>query len=197
MSEAIKNKIRDGFSPYLVTAKHHHRWMPYRIYIGYSYFGELCVAFAGFGLATPLSKLIADANAASNPIASSSGINALGSFSVLILFAWILTKVYIHRENLEKRCSLLSSYRLQCRRIEAELQNALREADPIPKLLVLQSKLSDLVDRSIAEDAVSGTGVNEKLQSEWEKYAETLIRLHGANWAPAPEIDRRPRNERD
>ena len=193
MSNAIERKIRAEFSPYLVTARHHHRWMPYRVYVGYAYLGEVCVALAGFGLATPVSALIAHAQAAPEAGGvASNAVTGLGWMSLALLLIWVVVKVYVHHERLDKRCSLRSSYGRQCRQMEEELLRALREDDPMPKLLTLQAKLNDLVDRSMAEDAITD-GVDRRRKQEWEQYAEDLIVNYSGNWIVSDNTERRVR----
>jgi len=198
MSQPIERKIHD-FSPYLVTARYHNKWFPYRVYVGYSYLGELAVLLAGLGLASPVSALIARASAA--PVANSGtaaqSIGQLGWGAFLLLVVWLCVKVYVQQESLEKRCSLLTSYRRQCRQIEFELGEALRASDPMPELIQLKARLRDLIDRSIAEDAIVGVGVDDRWSGEWERFSNDLITRHSANWSPAPNTDRRERKEGD
>lgn len=194
MSQAIERKIRDDFSPYLVTARHHHRWMPYRVYAGYAYLGEMCVALAGFGLATPVMAMIANANAGPPPGAgTSAGVGSMGLLSIVLLASWAAVKVYVHRENLEKRCSLRASYGRQCRQIQAEFERVLRNENPMPLLLPLQSKLNDLIDRSIAEDALVDAGIDSRRKAEWESYADDLITRNKSTWK-VPDADQRSRD---
>lgn len=189
MTAHIERKIRRDFAPYLVTAREHHKWPPYWIYVGYSYVGELAMLLAGLGLATPLSAL-----ATGTPGTDTAGVaGQLGGVSIVILVAWLTVKIYVQRQNLEKRCSLLTSYRKQCRDLERELELALDQEDPMPDLLRVQSKLRDLVNRSAAEEAIRHNGVDERLETQFDRFSSRLIHAYADNWRVQPGSQRRRR----
>lgn len=200
MSKPIERKLRVEICPYLVTARHLGEWTPYRVYTAYSYFGEAFVLLAGFGLSNPVITFLTGGQAPgvkSNPppATESSIIEFLSSsnlawVSVGLLMVWGLVKFYVRHEDLEKKCNLLISYRRQCSQLEFKLRQALANENPMPHLVELQTKLSDLVDRNIAEGSIPNFGIDGALSEQTKEYVDNLVRDFSGHWAAVPEQER-------
>jgi hypothetical protein len=196
MSAQIERKL-SVICPYLVTAKHLGSWGPYVVYTGYSYLGEVFVLLAGFGIANPVLAFLSNGqdapgakHAHSSSVVDFVGSSLAGWLSVGLLVIWGLVKFYISREDLEKRCSLLKSYRRQCAQLEIQLWRALGTDNPMPALVVVQTKLEDLVDRSIAERAIPDGAIDEKFNDEAGQYSQALVTKYGSNWTNVPPEER-------
>jgi hypothetical protein len=197
MTHPIERKLRHEFCPYLVTARRLTRWTPYLVYTIYSYLGEVFILLAGFGLASPVMAFLAGSSADPPGVKPGGGTiietlseSRFGWVAVVILVAWGLVKLYVQTEDLGKRCSLAASYRRQCLQIEHSLRKALPASDPMPALIQLQAKLSDLVDRSIAENAIPDLGIDDSLRHEMDALCNRLVADFGGFWAPGPDADR-------
>jgi hypothetical protein len=196
MPGVIAQKLRTQFCPYLITARHLNRHHSYLFYIAYSYLGEIFVLLAGFGLANPVMAFLSGGQSTRQVSGSNAttvvdflSSSVLGWVSLCLLVLWGLAKYYVRREGLEKVCTLVVSYQRQCSQIERAIREALSEANPMPKLIEQQRRLSDLVDRTIAEGAVPGNGIDESLKGESEDYCQQLVAeffSHWANEATAP-----------
>jgi len=182
---AIERKLRHEILPYLITAEHLRRWRPLRIYTFYVYAGEVFVLLAGLGIATPITRALADGKG-STSTGYSQLLDVLGSgymaaASIALLLIWGLLKFYVRTEDLPKRCNLLKSSIRQCSQLSFQVKQAVAKPDPMPSLISIQDKLSYLIDRSIAEDAWPDP-VFPDIDHEVDKYLTGLIAPHKANW---------------
>lgn len=195
--EPIARKI-SVICPYLITAKHLRRWPPFVVYTLYSYLGEIFVLLAGFGIANPVMAFLAGGqnSTATTPKPAGSVVGFLGGswtgwVALALLILWGLLKFYIVRSDLEKRCSLLKSYRRQCAQFDEQVRVALRTPNPMPELVQIQTKLERLVDTSIVEQAIPDDPVNSRYDAETEKYCRDLITKHRENWTDLPQDQQR------
>ena len=199
MDHPIARKLRSQFCPYLVTARRLWRWRPLVVYGVYSYVGELFVLLAGFGLANPLMAFLSgqpssggrEKGGGGGSIVEYLSGSRFGWLAIGLLVVWGLAKFYVRTQDLEKRCSLARSYRRQCLQIEHALREALPAPNPMPALVTLQAKLSDLVDRSIAESAIPDLGIDEGLHAEMDVLRDRLVADFGLFWDPPPQNEQR------
>jgi len=188
---AVEHKVRYEIVPYLVTAERLKLWPPLRIYILYAYLGEFFILLAGFGIAGPVMNFLNPAGAQSSTGKNSvidSLVHFLGSGYLLIaalslLVAWGLLKFYIRTEELEKRCNLLRSCMRQCWAMAVDLRGAVAEPNPMPRLLHIQQKLSDLVERNIVERAWVYAPFAPNIGPDVERECEDLIGPFRGNWS--------------
>ena len=167
----IQQKLQTAFYPYLMTARHLRQATSYRLYTAYAYLGEVFVLLAGLGLANPVIRFLGGraANAAGTEapepsVAAFLSGSAFGWVGIACLVIWGLLKFYVQSEELDKRCSLVKSYCRQCLQIEFAVHNALQLPDPMPALIQQQAKLSDLIDRNIAEGALTNNGIDDRFE---------------------------------
>ncbi|SFI70934.1 hypothetical protein [Nitrosomonas sp. Nm34] len=192
----IERKLRVEICPYLITGKRLNKWTPYRVYIAYSYLGEVFVLLAGFGIANPVMVFLSGGQGTSAPVGNPSTVaeflsgNWLGWMAIVLLVIWGLIKFYIRSEDLEKRCSLLRSCKQQCMQIEYQLLQVLATETPMEKLPTLQAKLYELVDRNIAERSWQFSGPEPGIENEVDAYCNQLISKYSSFWLPAPSVDR-------
>lgn len=197
-NDAVERKLKVSFCDYLVTARHLNRSRDYRIYQAYCYFGEVFVLLAGFGIANPVMAFLSGGQPSPESgkgyaptVASFLSGTKFGVIALAMLVAWGLVKFYIRHEDLEKRCNLVSSYRRQCQQIEVELlSKVLPQTDPMPDLLQLQAKLSDLVGRNVAEGSIEDCGIDQRFKAEFDEYLKRLVDRFSDFWSPAPSLDR-------
>ena len=74
--------------------------------------------------------------------------------------------------------------------IEFQLLQVLATENPMKQLPMLQAKLSDLVDRNIAERSWRYSGPEPGIDNEVEAYCNQLINKYSSFWQPAPNTDR-------
>jgi hypothetical protein len=197
----IERKLRVEICPYIVTAQILDRWWPYRTYVVYSYVGEIFVLLAGFGFANPVITFLSDNSMATAPNHNQATVATFlqgsqsGWIALMLLVIWGLVKFYIGREDLEKRCSLLSSCKLQFRQLENQLRKVLADPKPMEKLLELQLKLVELVDRNIAEESWQYNGPAPDIDPLVERYCADLVATFSPFWEPEPSHQRSVRLE--
>jgi len=192
----IERKLRVEICPYLVTAKRLSRWRPYRVYLGYSYLGEVFVLLAGFGFANPVTSFLSGGQGNSQSgekvvtVAQFLAGSWVGWTALILLLIWGVVKFYIRREDLEKRCSLLKSCQQQCAQLEYQLRKALPVSDPMEELTKIQTKIGDLVDVNIAERSWCHSGPEPGIDTLVDKYCSELVSSFSGYWIPAPNLDR-------
>jgi hypothetical protein len=146
-------KLRRDILPYFVSGERLARLPLYRAHRFYSYSHDLFAAAAGFGLTHPLIQTLSAGSTASLPAT----LGGNGPFAVALggvaALAWAVLKVYVGREDAEKRASLARSCAKQLRQVELKLVRALGNADPMAELGKLYEDIIAIVDRHIAEDA--------------------------------------------
>jgi len=203
--DPIESKVKNDILRYLVSAERHRSWPPLWIYTLYSYLGEVFILLAGIGIANPvLNYLNNDADSKRE-----AGRNALIPFlvkflksdsavfaSLFLLVVWGLIKFYIRTEDLEKRCNLLRSCMTQCKGFSVQLHQALAEADPMPKLIVIQQKLSDLVERNVIERAWIFAPFAPGIGPAVDKECADLVGPYRGKWSKFDADDRRHHGER-
>ncbi|MBU8975851.1 hypothetical protein JI752_006815 [Lysobacter sp. MMG2] len=164
-----------------------------------AYVGELFLVLASIGLSNPLLKfLLGEAKAAEPATQSPLGYlleSRLGIIGVIALVIWLMVKVYVRRENLEKRCSLITSFISQSGQIELSVRSALSGPDPMPALNDVKLKLDDLVARNVAE-GVFTQGVFAQYRGEADALCDSLVQDFSDYWAPPPPDDQRPGHRR-
>jgi len=209
----VEKKVRDEIGPYLLTGMRLRRWRPFWVYSFYVYFAEVFVLLAGFGIANPVMTFLAGGQASkpAGPGGQSQGtvVGFLGSgtaalLAIGLLLVWGVLKFYVRQADLEKRCSLLRSCRLQCIQFSNKVRVVLAQTKPMPALIDIQNKLNDLVERNIIEGSWPYDGPEpavmshpkdpnnpvSKLPSLAEEYCEQLVSPHRLNWEPEPQEDR-------
>jgi hypothetical protein len=169
------------------------------IYTIYSYIGEVFVLLAGFGMASPVMAFLAGdertppaRKISDGTIAQFLGGSWMGYVGLSLLVLWGLMKYFVVHEDLEKRCSLLKSYRRHCAQLRERVRRVLQTSDPMPELIQIQMILESLVDRSIAERAIPDDPVDEKLKGTTEKYCNELIDGCRSYWTASPAQERSP-----
>lgn len=190
----VMQSLKVEICPYLVAARQLDKWTAYRVYTAYSYLGELFVLLAGFGVSNPVIAYLGGRQLPNGPrsqLAALLGGTWTGWTALVFLLVWGTTKFYISKEDLEKRCSLVRSYRQQCLKMETDLRKLLATAQPA--LPDFKSKLYDLVDRSINEGVPIPTG--DKLNSDGlaDHYAAQLEADFSQFWGASPEKERAPK----
>lgn len=208
----VEKKVRDEIGPYLLTGMRLTRWWPFWVYLFYTYFAEVFVLLAGFGIANPVMAFLAGGQTSKTTTpsqAQSSVVDFLGSstasmLAIGLLVIWGVLKFYVRQADLEKRCSLLRSCRLQCIQFSNRIRLVLAKPAPMQELLDIQAKLSDLVERNIIEGGWPYDGPEpavlvrqkdlkregEELPSLADKYCEQLVKLHRSTWENEPLAER-------
>jgi hypothetical protein len=194
----VELKLRSQICPYLVTVNRLWRWKPFWVYLAYVYFGEIFLLLAGFGIANPVmtfltagqgaggqAKKPAD-DAAQGTVVEFLGSSTAGVIGLVFLVLWGLLKFYVQKEDLEKRCSLLRSCRLQGAQLANRMRHALPNPDPMPALIDIQEKLEDLIDRNVIERAYPYDGWEPGIDSLIKAYCDNLVAFYSGYWQPAP-----------
>jgi len=184
---AVERKLRYEMLPYLVTAQRLKAWPPMRIYATYLYAAELFVLLAGFGVATPVMRFLSGNPAGSGDAKQQTIVEFLGSgymafLSLVLLVIWGLLKFYVKTEDLPKKCNLLQSCISQCAGFGVQIRRAVADPNPMPTLIVIQAKLSDLVERNVAEGAWPYDGPEPGIQSLVDQQYEDLVAPFRGNW---------------
>jgi hypothetical protein len=196
----VEHKLKYVICPYLITAQRLKKWRPMQVYTFYFYCGEIFVLLAGFGLANPIVAFLAHGELARIPEYSSDPqtiIQFLGSgysaaLGILLLLTWGILKIYIRKEELEKRCNLLRSCLLQCSQFTIKVRSAIDQGNPMPALTDIHLKLSDLVERNSIERAWPYDGPEPGIQKIVNDYCDEMIAPFKEHWEEPPDQRRKP-----
>ncbi len=146
----VVRKLANEILPWLVSAEVLAKKPLYRAHGVYSWTRDILAGLSGFGLSHPLAKLITGESTDMGKALGSMPfwLYILTGFSVL---AWVTLKAYVTRDDGEKRAMLARSCRKEFMSINLRLRSALQQPRPLKDLTVLQTEVTAIVDRHIAE----------------------------------------------
>ncbi len=187
--EAIKRKLERDIVPWLESAEKYTSWTLFRMYSLYFWLGELFVFLVGLGFSHPAFRVLAPQAAKETgtppgqPIIASLGEGIMFWLALIGLVAWGLLKVYVMKNDLEKRCSLIKSGVRQFRQFRRQLNTILQNANPMEGLLQLQEAINETVDRMNGEDAWPwprglALGIEALVAEEVDRY----VREYADSW---------------
>jgi len=193
--QAIKRKLERDILPYLESAERLTSWTPFRLYSLYFWLGELFVLLVGLGISHPALRLLAAKNpeaastAPNTPIIASLGEGLLFWIAVIGLLAWGLLKIYVVRNDLEKRCSLIRSNLKHFRQVRMQLSASLTKPNPMEELLKIHADLGDTINRMLGEDAWPwprelAPDIEIVVTKEVERYVKTYAEC----WTDVPTV---------
>lgn len=173
----VESKLRTELIPYFVSAEKLRWRLLYVAYEIYAYASDLLAALVGLGFASPILQAMQG-----NKIE----LQGLPVMGVVALLIWITLKIYISRNEGEKRSTLAKSCRRQFRKFSAELNRGLATPTPMPQLVKLQEEITSLVDRHIMEDAWPWAPLAKNIESRVEREVKALCDQYGSGWAKPP-----------
>jgi hypothetical protein len=190
----VEHKLKYVILPYLVSAELLKKWKPLQVYTFYLYSAETFTLLAGIGLANPIVAFLNGGNLTSSSNSSNSSqsiIQFLGSgyaatLSIILLIAWGILKFYVKNQQLDRRCSLLRSCIQQCAQFSIKVRSAINSDNPMPALISIQEKLSDLIERNIVENAWPYAGPAPKIEEIVDNYCDRLIAPFKDQWIVPP-----------
>jgi len=192
--QAIKRKLERDILPYLESAERLTSWTPFRLYALYFWLGELFVLLVGLGISHPALRLLAaktpeaTSTASNAPIIATLGEGILFWIALIGLLAWGLLKIYVVRNDLERRCSLIRSNLKHFRQVRVQLTASLRNPNPMEELLKIQEDIGETLNRMLGEEAWPWTrelapDIERVVKIEVERY----LTAYADGWTGVPE----------
>jgi hypothetical protein len=208
MAHVVERKL-GAIIPLIVAGKMLPEQRVCRVQRIYAFGNDLFTALATLGLgpaAAAISKAVSgDAHAA--PALADSGGKAemslwqallslpttLGMACLLLILAWIVTKVWLHQLDPATITTLSLNAAQECRLLEAKLEPILDAAKPMPELNVLHNKLHELRNASITNKIWSWDllPTDSVFMQRCRDRIAALVMDYSARWAPADDPDAR------
>ncbi len=192
--EAIKRKLERDIVPWLESAEKCTSWTLFRIYSLYFWLGELFVFLVGLGFSHPAFRVLAPQavketeTSPGQPIIASLGEGIMFWLAVIGLVAWGLLKIYVMKNDLEKRCSLIKSGVRQFRQFRMQLNTVLQKSNPLEGLLQLQEAVNETINRVHGEDAWPWPrGLAPRIDALVAAEVDRYVRQYADSWTAVPQ----------
>jgi hypothetical protein len=106
-----------------------------------------------------------------------------------LIAVWGAVRLYVSLRKLSQRIPLFAACRRELGQVEADLEEALGQAQPLKDLGELQSRAKEIVDRYWQADGWPWPIAPEGIDARVEARARELCERYKGDWAPLPDTD--------
>ncbi|MBX3225381.1 MAG: hypothetical protein KF795_33055 [Labilithrix sp.] len=191
LKASVKQKLRGSILRRLAGARHLGKNPHYLVYCIYSWAHESLLLVGTLGLSHPVVSLVAGTE---KTPAGQNAWQAVTAYPTPLLITvgaflgtWFLIRVWVSVQKLVERGPLMAACKRELGTIEADLESALAETDPMPPLLKVMEQAKEVVDRYFKSGVWPWPigPIGDDVDSEVSRHAEELCARHEGAWKVA------------
>jgi hypothetical protein len=183
----ILKKVSDQVLPLIITGQRVKRQCFVRMATLYAYGGELATGLAGLGVGAPLVALfhgkVEDGKSGLDVLRE-----ALPGFwfwvGVVALVLWFCLRLAVKQQNAVDRALFARDCSQTAEKLNAQLEDVLAEAEPMPKIAPIQEALRRM--RSEAIEKRVWPQAEQDIEVELRTRVNQIREKHMAEWAAPP-----------
>jgi hypothetical protein len=188
----VLRKLCNQILPWLISGRRLKRLWFVRVGAFWSYTGDLAAAMAGLGIGTPLVAL----TSGKKTLDGKTGLDVIREVfpgqlfyvGAIGLIAWVILRLVVQREDIVTRALLARDCVQSMRALRQQLWISLSDADPMPRITLIQKSIDDQVQNAIKNRVWPWEPLppSEEIATELKSMIDEIRTRFMNGWAPPP-----------